>query len=154
MGRRHPGILDCLSGAVATGSGRVSGALLYNAKTVLNQATFEAARISSVRHGDTAPMQEELARRLAGFYGPTGTAAEYTAAYAQAMTDVVTPVTAGERVGSAPASAYSTPPVKPSMTSVKTLMANAKSPMPTSSAAVPPSADLAGQSARCQPAQD
>jgi hypothetical protein len=80
--------------------GSFQGVLLYNAKSVLNQATFEAARIGAVQHAQVAPMQAELARRLAGFYGPTGNALSYPQAYAKALTDITTPVTPDQRVGS------------------------------------------------------
>jgi hypothetical protein len=80
--------------------GGFQGVLLYNAKSVLNQATFEAARIGAVQHAQVAPMQAELARRLAGFYGPTNSAQAYPQAYAKALTDITTPVTPGQRVGS------------------------------------------------------
>jgi hypothetical protein len=80
--------------------GSFQGVLLYNAKSVLNQATFEAARIGAVQHAQVAPMQAELARRLAGFYGPTNSAQAYPQAYAKALTDITTPVTPDQRVGS------------------------------------------------------
>ncbi|WP_416394978.1 polymorphic toxin-type HINT domain-containing protein [Allohahella sp. A8] len=80
--------------------GGTQAALVYNAKTILNQATFEAARIGAVQHGVPAPMQEELARRMASLYGPTQDHTSFTQAYAKALVDINTPALPGQRIGS------------------------------------------------------
>ena len=54
------------------GLGTVQIGLLYHAKTTLNYATFEAARVGSVSHAQVEPMMGELAYRLALFMAERG----------------------------------------------------------------------------------
>lgn len=54
------------------GLGTWQGALVYNAKTTLNYATFESARVGAVEHAQSAPIRTELGLRLAPLYGGDG----------------------------------------------------------------------------------
>jgi len=56
----------------AMGLGTVQTGLAYHGKTVLNYATFEAARTGAVNHALAAPMRRELAMRLAPLVGGDG----------------------------------------------------------------------------------
>ena len=65
------------------GGGTVQAGLAYHGKTVLNYATFEAARAGAVRHALVAPMERELGTRLAPLVGGDGTVLAATAAIAR-----------------------------------------------------------------------
>jgi len=54
------------------GLGTVQAGLAYHAKTVLNYATFEAARTGATHHALSGPMRRELAARLAPVIGGDG----------------------------------------------------------------------------------
>jgi RHS repeat-associated protein len=73
---------------------------VYNAKSTLNQATFEAVRIGAVKHAQSGPMQEELGRRLVSFYGSSSQGNDLEQAYVKAMVDIRQPATPGRNSGS------------------------------------------------------
>jgi len=56
----------------AIGLGTVQAGLAYHGKTILNYATFEAARTGAVNHALQSPMRRELAIRLAPLIGGDG----------------------------------------------------------------------------------
>ncbi len=59
-----------------TGTGIMQFGLIYHAKSILNYATFEAARVGAVSHAQIEPMRAELGYRLAPVYGGDGGAAK------------------------------------------------------------------------------
>ena len=65
------------------GGGTVQAGLAYHGKTVLNYATFEAARAGAVRHALVEPMRRELGLRLAPLQGGDGTVGRAAAAVAK-----------------------------------------------------------------------
>ncbi len=69
------------------GLGGFQGVMAYNAKTVLDYATFEAARTGAVTHAQTAPMRETLGLRLAPVFGGDGSAKDAIAAITRASLD-------------------------------------------------------------------
>ncbi|MCU7921009.1 MAG: pilus assembly protein, partial [Candidatus Thiodiazotropha sp. (ex Epidulcina cf. delphinae)] len=70
------------------GLGGLQTALLYDAKTTLNYATFEAARIGAVSHAQSDAMREELGLRLAPLFGGDGSMRKAMAAITRASLDV------------------------------------------------------------------
>ena len=74
-----------------TGLGSVQIALAYHAKLVLNYATVEAARTGAVAHAQVAPMQRELAYRLAPISGGDGSRSSMQKAIATSVTESVIP---------------------------------------------------------------
>ncbi|MCU7923543.1 MAG: pilus assembly protein [Candidatus Thiodiazotropha sp. (ex Dulcina madagascariensis)] len=70
------------------GLGGLQTALLYDAKTTLNYATFEAARIGAVDHAQSESMREELGLRLAPLFGGDGSVRKAMAAITRASLDV------------------------------------------------------------------
>ena len=74
------------------GLGTVQMGFVYHAKTTLNYATFEAARIGAVNHADIEPMKNELAYRLAPLYGGRGDDASAGAAIGRSMSDSINPL--------------------------------------------------------------
>ena len=73
------------------GLGSLQIGLIYHAKTTLNYATFEAARVGAVNHAQIDPMMGELAYRLAPVYGGQGSEGSAGGAIVRAMADVVNP---------------------------------------------------------------
>ena len=69
------------------GLGTVQTGLLYHANTVLDYATFEAARKGAVNHAEPAIMQQEFGIRLAPVYGGDGSEASMLAAIQTSVTD-------------------------------------------------------------------
>jgi len=67
------------------GLGGFQGVMAYNAKSVLDYATFEAARKGAVTHAQIEPMREELGLRLAPVYGGDGSAEMAIAAITQSV---------------------------------------------------------------------
>jgi len=59
-----------------TGTGIMQFGLIYHAKSILNYATFEAARVGAVSNAQIEPMRAELGYRLAPVYGGDGGAAK------------------------------------------------------------------------------
>lgn len=74
------------------GLGTVQAGLVYHAKTILNYATFEAARTGATRHAMPAPMRRELGIRLAPLIGGDGSIASAASAIASSIIDVESPV--------------------------------------------------------------
>ncbi len=74
------------------GLGTVQMGFVYHAKTTLNYATFEAARIGAVNHADIEPMKNELAYRLAPLYGGRGDDESAGAAIGRSMSDSIDPL--------------------------------------------------------------
>lgn len=54
------------------GLGTVQAGLIYHGKTILNYATFEAARTGATNHAQVEPMRKELGTRLAPLQGGDG----------------------------------------------------------------------------------
>lgn len=69
------------------GLGTVQIGLLYHAKSILNYATFEAARKGAVSHADLEPMEQELSYRLAPVYGGNGDAQSAGVAISRSLLD-------------------------------------------------------------------
>ena len=65
------------------GGGTVQAGLAYHGKTVLNYATFEAARAGAVHHALMDEMEAELGTRLAPLQGGDGTVASAVEAIAR-----------------------------------------------------------------------
>ncbi|MCU7905165.1 MAG: DUF2235 domain-containing protein [Candidatus Thiodiazotropha sp. (ex Epidulcina cf. delphinae)] len=80
--------LVSLSLLLLLGLGGVQTALLYDAKTTLNYATFEAARVGAVSHARSDAMREELGLRLAPLFGGDGSMRKAMAAITRAGLDV------------------------------------------------------------------
>ncbi|MCU7920592.1 MAG: pilus assembly protein, partial [Candidatus Thiodiazotropha sp. (ex Epidulcina cf. delphinae)] len=70
------------------GLGGLQTALLYDAKTTLNYATFEAARTGAVSHAQSDAMREELGLRLAPLFGGDGSVRKAMAAITRSSLDV------------------------------------------------------------------
>jgi len=64
--------LVVLPAMMFTGLGVMQFGLIYHAKSVLNYATFEAARAGAVGNGQIEVMRDELAYRMAPIYGGDG----------------------------------------------------------------------------------
>jgi len=82
--------------------GAIQFALIYDAKSVLNNATFEAARAGSIHHAQRSPMRSALARNLLPLYGGGDDAASLTGAYARAQLDIQTQNIARNALGGTP----------------------------------------------------
>jgi len=70
------------------GLGTVQAGLAYHGKTVLNYATFEAARTGATHHALSGPMRRELAARLAPVIGGDGSDAAAAGAIGTSLTAV------------------------------------------------------------------
>ena len=73
----------------------LQAAILYHGRTVLNYATFEAARVGATRHAQHKPMRKELGIRLAPLIGGDGTLESAATAIAKMSLAVESPVTFG-----------------------------------------------------------
>ena len=80
--------LVALPALLLVGLGGWQAALMYNAKTTLGYATFEAARVGAVSHAQGGAMRRELGVRLAPLYGGDGSARKAMAALTRASLDV------------------------------------------------------------------
>lgn len=80
------------------GLGTVQAGLIYHAKTVLNYATFEAARTGAVHHARPEPMRRELGVRLAPLVGGDGSIESAARAIARSVVEVDSPLRADGRV--------------------------------------------------------
>ena len=78
------------------GLGAVQLGLIYHGKTILNYATFEAARTGAVHHAQPGPMRRELAVRLAPLIGGDGSDADAAAAIARSIAAMEAPLAAGD----------------------------------------------------------
>lgn len=89
-----------LSSLLTLSLGIVQGALIYNAKTTLNYATFEAARAGAVHNAQRSYMTEALARGLMPLYGGGTDTASLTTANVRAYTDLMLPAAPSMNLGS------------------------------------------------------
>lgn len=80
--------------------GALQVALVYNAKTTLNYAVFEAARAGSVANAQRGPMQQALARGLIPLYGGGTDSASLLQSQVRAYADVRLPVVPNNNIGS------------------------------------------------------
>ncbi len=69
------------------GLGTVQAGLMYHANTLLNYATFEAARKGAVNHAEPVVMEQEFSIRLAPVYGGDGTDASILQAIQASVRD-------------------------------------------------------------------
>ena len=74
------------------GLGTLQAGILYHGKTILNYATFEAARVGATKHAMPDPMKSELGIRLAPLFGGDGTMSKAAAAMARSSVEVDSPV--------------------------------------------------------------
>ncbi len=74
------------------GAGTLQAGLLYHNKTILNYATFEAARVGATRHAQHKPMRQELGIRLAPLYGGDGTLEMAALAMGRSAIEVESPL--------------------------------------------------------------
>lgn len=74
------------------GLGTLQAALLYHSKTIVNYATFEAARVGTTNHALVDPMMSELGERLAPLFGGDGTMGKAALAIARSKVEVESPV--------------------------------------------------------------
>jgi len=71
------------------GMGTLQAGLLYHNKTILNYATYEAARVGATRHAQRKPMRKELGIRLAPIIGGDGSLEKAAGAMARTTFPVV-----------------------------------------------------------------
>ncbi|MCU7878769.1 MAG: pilus assembly protein [Candidatus Thiodiazotropha sp. (ex Lucinoma borealis)] len=81
-------LLVSLPALLLMGLGGWQTALLYDAKTTLNYATFEAARSGAVSHAQSDPMRQELGLRLVPLFGGDGSAEKAITALTRSSLDV------------------------------------------------------------------
>ncbi len=62
--------------------------LMYHAKSQVNYATFEAARVGSTSNADPTKIRNAFTRALTGYYGGGTSTAELSASYDKAVKDV------------------------------------------------------------------
>ncbi len=74
------------------GLGTMQVGFLYHAKSILNYATFEAARKGAVSHADLEPMEQELTFRLAPIYGGKGDSVSAAKAISSSLLEGVHPL--------------------------------------------------------------
>ena len=84
-------MLVCTVGFLIFSLGAIQVALNYKTKALVNSATFQAARIGAVSHGEKEPMKIELARQLTMMYGSTA-AADIAKSYIHAIEDLNKPL--------------------------------------------------------------
>ncbi|MET0005560.1 MAG: DUF6531 domain-containing protein [Candidatus Thiodiazotropha sp.] len=81
-------LLVSLPALLLMGLGGLQSALLFDAKTTINYATFEAARKGAVNHAQSDAMRRELGLRLAPLFGGDGSAEKALSAITRASLDV------------------------------------------------------------------
>ena len=74
------------------GAGTLQAGILYHGRTILNYATFEAARVGATRHAQHKPMRKELGIRLAPLIGGDGTLENAAIAMAKMSVEVESPI--------------------------------------------------------------
>lgn len=74
------------------GMGTLQAGLLYHNKSILNYATYEAARVSATRHAQHKPMRQELGIRLAPIIGGDGSFEKAAIAMGRTAIDVESPI--------------------------------------------------------------
>ena len=82
---------------VLLGLGIVQLGLIYHGKSVLNYATFEAARTGAVNHALPGPMRRELGTRLAPLIGGDGSMASAVSGIARSRMEIDSPVATNGR---------------------------------------------------------
>ncbi|MES9970963.1 MAG: DUF6531 domain-containing protein, partial [Candidatus Thiodiazotropha sp.] len=82
-------LLVSLPALLLMGLGSLQTALLFDAKTIINSATFEAARKGAVNHAQSDAMRQELGLRLAPLFGGDGSAEMAMSAITRASLDVL-----------------------------------------------------------------
>lgn len=73
------------------GMGLIQMGLIYHGKTIVNYATFEAARVGAVNHALVEPMKTELGMRLAPLVGGDGTEGNAMTAITRSLAAVAVP---------------------------------------------------------------
>ncbi len=81
-------LLVSLPALLMMGLGGMQTALLFDAKTTINYATFEAARSGAVSHAQSDAMRQELGLRLGPLFGGDGSAEKAMSAVTLASLDV------------------------------------------------------------------
>ncbi|WP_316365449.1 phospholipase effector Tle1 domain-containing protein [Candidatus Thiodiazotropha sp. CDECU1] len=81
-------LLVSLPALLLMGLGSLQTALLFDAKIIINSATFEAARKGAVNHAQSDAMRQELGLRLASLFGGDGSAERAMSAITRASLDV------------------------------------------------------------------
>ncbi len=92
--QRGAGAVEVIIGLAAllpVAFGVVQVGLIYEAKSLLENATFEAARAGAVSHAKKTPMREALARNLVPLYGGGSTVGELGTSYGKAWLDTIRP---------------------------------------------------------------
>ncbi|MCU7891231.1 MAG: pilus assembly protein, partial [Candidatus Thiodiazotropha sp. (ex Ustalcina ferruginea)] len=84
-------LLVSLPALLLMGLGGLQTALLYDAKTTLNYATFETARKGAVNHAQSDPLRKALGLRLAPLFGGDGSPRKAIAAITRSSLDVQDP---------------------------------------------------------------
>lgn len=84
-------LLVSLPALLLLGLGGLQTALIYDAKTTINYATFEAARAGAVGHAQSSAIKSELGLRLAPLYGGDGTPRKAIAAITRSSLEVQDP---------------------------------------------------------------
>jgi len=74
------------------GMGTLQAGLLYHHKSILNYATYEAARVGATRHAQHKPMRKELGIRLAPIKGGDGSLEKAAFAMAHTAVEVESPI--------------------------------------------------------------
>lgn len=102
--RQMPGKIDNQRGAslvefmviapamFLVGLGTLQAGLLYHSNTILNYATYEAARVGATRHAQPIPMRRELGIRLAPIVGGDGSLEKAAIAIGRTSLDVESPL--------------------------------------------------------------
>ncbi|MCU7943900.1 MAG: pilus assembly protein, partial [Candidatus Thiodiazotropha sp. (ex Cardiolucina cf. quadrata)] len=81
-------LLVSLPALLLIGLGGLQTALLFDAKIIVNSATFEAVRKGAVNHAQSDAMRRELGLRLAPLFGGDGSAEKALSAITRASLDV------------------------------------------------------------------
>ncbi len=93
-------LLVTLGALLTVSMGILQGALIYNAKTTLNYAIFEAARAGAVNNAQRTYMTEALARGLMPLYGGGTDTASLNTSHVRAYADIMLPVVPTMNIGS------------------------------------------------------
>ena len=73
------------------GMGLIQMGLIYHGKTIVNYATFEAARVGAVNHAQVEPMKTELGMRLAPLIGGDGSEGKAMTAITRSLAAMAVP---------------------------------------------------------------
>ncbi|MEW8624451.1 MAG: AHH domain-containing protein [Candidatus Thiodiazotropha sp.] len=91
LGAAMAELLVSLPALLLLGLGGLQTALIYDAKTTINYATFEAARVGAVEHAQSSAIRNELGIRLAPLYGGDGSPRKAIAAITRSSLEVRDP---------------------------------------------------------------